>query len=85
MGEDLPDDQTQGEWIGMLRVRGEGAELLLGALDTVLARPDSSELDLCSVLNTLAIQDPRAVRVIYIQGGWIDINSLADVARSGDV
>jgi phosphoenolpyruvate phosphomutase len=85
MSEDLPDDQTHGEWIGMLRVRGEGAELLLGALDTVRVRPDSSELDLCSVLNTLAIQDPRAVRVIYIQGGWIDINSLADVARSGDV
>ncbi len=85
MAGDLPDEETHGEWIGMLRVRGEGAELLLGALDTVLARPDSSKLDLCSVLSELALREPRAVRVIYIQGGWIDINSLADVARSGDV
>ncbi len=85
MAGDLPDEETHGEWIGMLRVRGEGAELLLGALDTVLARPDSSQLDLCSVLSELALREPRAVRVIYIQGGWIDINSLADVARSGDV
>jgi len=37
------------------------------------------------VLNDVAQKDPRAVRVIYVEGGWIDINSLADVARSGDV
>jgi phosphoenolpyruvate phosphomutase len=85
MSENLADEEASGEWIGMMRVRGEGAELLLEALDTVLARPDSGSLDLCAVLNDLAQRDPRAIRVIYVQGGWIDINSLADVARSGDV
>ena len=85
MGGDLPDDETSGEWIGMLRVRGEGAELLGEALDTALARPDSGELDLCAVLGGLAAREPRVVRVLYVEGGWIDINSLADVARSGDV
>jgi phosphoenolpyruvate phosphomutase len=85
MAEDLPDHQTHGEWIGMLRVRGEGAELLLDALDTVLKRPDAGRLDMCSILSLLVEQDPRSVRVIYVEGGWIDINSLADAARSGDV
>jgi phosphoenolpyruvate phosphomutase len=85
MAEDLPDDVTSGEWIGMLRVRGEGSELLVDALDVVLARPDSHRLDMCAVVSELAARNPRAVRVIYIQGGWIDINSLADVARSGEV
>ena len=85
MSEDLPDDRAHGEWIGMLRVRGEGAELLLEALDKVLERPDAGSLDMCSVFSLLAEQDPRSVRVIYVEGGWIDINSLSDVARSGDV
>ena len=85
MAEDLPDADAHGEWIGMLRVRGEGAELLLESLDAILARPESGQLDLCAVLNDVAQKDPRAVRVIYVEGGWIDINSLADVARSGDV
>ena len=85
MAEDLPEADAHGEWIGMLRVRGEGAELLLESLDAILARPESGQLDLCAVLNDVAQKDPRAVRVIYVEGGWIDINSLADVARSGDV
>jgi phosphoenolpyruvate phosphomutase len=85
IAEDLPDDQSDGEWIGMLRVRGEGAEMLLESLDAILARPDSAQLDLCAVLSHLAHRDPRTIRVIYVQGGWVDINSLADVARSGDV
>ena len=58
---------------------------MVDALDVVLARPDSHRLDMCAVVSELAARNPRAVRVIYIQGGWIDINSLADVARSGEV
>ena len=85
MSEDLPDDQAHGEWIGMARVRGEGAELLLDALDTVRERADAGSLDLCSVFSLLAERDPRSVRVIFVEGGWIDINSLSDVARSGEV
>ncbi|MDE0884078.1 MAG: phosphoenolpyruvate mutase [Myxococcota bacterium] len=83
--EGLPEEMTHGEWIGMLRVRGEGVESLQEALDSALARPGSAQLDLCALLDDLAQADPRAIRVIYVHGGWIDINSLADVARSGDV
>jgi phosphoenolpyruvate phosphomutase len=85
MAPDLADDAADGEWIGMLRVRGEGMEAFLEALDEVRARPDGRELDLCLVLTRLAERDPRSVRVIYVQGDWIDLNSLTDVARSGDV
>ncbi|MDG2333284.1 MAG: phosphoenolpyruvate mutase [Myxococcota bacterium] len=83
--EGLAEDMTHGEWIGMLRVRGEGVESFQEALDSTLARPGSGQLDLCALLDEIAQADPRAIRVIYIHGGWIDINSLADVARSGDV
>ena len=84
-GSDLAEDKTTGEWIGMLRTRGEGTELFRAALDEVCAGPGSDQKDVCAVLHHLAQQDPRSVRVIYVQGDWVDINSLADVVRSGDV
>ncbi len=77
----LPDEDVDGEWIGMLRTRGEGTVQLLRALDEVLAKPGGDELEMSAVLNRLIESDPLAVRVLYIQGDWIDINSLADVAK----
>lgn len=85
MGRDLPDEQTSGEWIGMLRTRAEGTELFREALRAVGTGSDSGHRDLCEVFNHVVDQSPRSVRVIYVQGDWIDINSLADVARSGEV
>ena len=69
----------------MFRLRGEGTDLFREAFDQVAQAPGSEVLDLCAVFNRLAEQDPRSVRVIYVEGDWIDINSLGDVARSGDV
>ncbi|MBW2231784.1 MAG: phosphoenolpyruvate mutase [Deltaproteobacteria bacterium] len=85
MTENLSDAEADGEWIGMLRTKGEGTERLVEALDEVLALPESEKLDMCAVFERLVARDPQAVRVIYVQGDWIDINSLADVARGGDV
>ncbi len=81
IGPEIADDATHGEWIGMLRSRGEGTEWLLGVLDEVLAEPGGEDLDMCEVLNRVVRQHPGGVRVLYIQGDWIDINTLADVAR----
>ena len=85
MGRDLPGDRASGEWIGMLRARGEGTDLFREALHAVAGGSDSGQKDLCAVFNHLVESDPRAVRVVYVQGDWVDINSLADVVRSGDV
>ncbi|MFL2936803.1 MAG: phosphoenolpyruvate mutase [Myxococcota bacterium] len=85
IGPDLTDDEVSGQWIGMFRTRGEGTDLFREAFDEVAQKEGSENLDLCAVFHHLAQQDPRSVRVIYVQGDWIDINSLDDVARSGDV
>ncbi len=85
MSGDLPDADTDGEWIGMLRARPDGTALLVSALDEILTEPGSERLDMGAVLNRIVIRDPKAVRVIYVQGDWIDINDLADLAKSGDV
>jgi phosphoenolpyruvate phosphomutase len=85
IGTDLPDDEVTGQWIGMFRMRGEGTDLFREAFDEVAQASGSEVLDLCAVFNRLADRDPRSVRVIYVEGDWIDINSLGDVVRSGDV
>ena len=85
IGVDLPDDEVSGQWIGMFRLRGEGTDLFREAFDEVVQASGSDVLDLCAVFHRIAERDPRSVRVIYVEGDWIDINSLGDVARSGDV
>ena len=85
MAADLPDEATDGEWIGMLRARPEGTEWLLSALDAVLAEPDHERLDMSAVFERVLAEHPGSVGVVYVSGDWIDINDLADVARSGGV
>jgi phosphoenolpyruvate phosphomutase len=85
MAPDLPDDRTSGEWIGMVRLRPEGTDRFVAALDAILAEPGSEQLDMSAVFNRLVEEDPKAVRVVYVSGDWIDINDLADVAKSGGV
>jgi phosphoenolpyruvate phosphomutase len=81
----LADAETNGQWIGMARTRGDGTERLAEALDFVLAQPGGEDLDMCAVFNRLLEVDPKSVRVLYIQGDWIDINTVADVARGSGV
>jgi phosphoenolpyruvate phosphomutase len=85
MGDGISDDEVDGEWIGMVRTKGAGTDQLLAALDEVSSASNAAELDMCAVFNKLVEQDPESVRVLYIQGDWIDINSLGDVATGSEV
>lgn len=85
MSRDLADDQTDGEWIGMARMRPDGTESFAAVLDELLAEPSPERIDLGALFDRLAKRDPRAVRVIYVSGDWIDINDLTDVAKSAGV
>jgi hypothetical protein len=69
----------------MVRLRPEGTDRFVAALDAILAEPGSEQLDMSAVFNRLVEEDPKAVRVVYVSGDWIDINDLADVAKSGGV
>ena len=80
MGPQIRDDEADGEWIGLARAKGEGTELLRAVLDEVLSPPGGEQLDMCTLFNRLVERNELPVRVIYIQGGWIDINGLADIA-----
>jgi len=79
VGSELSDALADGQWIGLLRSRGEGTRELVAALERQLARPGGERADMASLLRELIAAGAR-IRVLYIHGDWIDINSLADVA-----
>jgi phosphoenolpyruvate phosphomutase len=72
-----------GRWIGMLCVRAEGGRWLGEALNELKARPDFGSLNMRDLLNHLVAQG-RRVKVLYIHGHWLNVNSLEDVNPAHD-
>jgi phosphoenolpyruvate phosphomutase len=70
-----------GRWIGMLRVRGEGIEWLNAALADLKTQPNFQLMGIPELCNYL-IDRGKPIRVIYINGHWLDVNSLEDLERA---
>jgi phosphoenolpyruvate phosphomutase len=79
IGGELSDAEADGQWIGLLRARGAGTRALADALARMLAAPGGERADMAALLREL-LRAGAAIRVLYVHGDWIDINSLADVA-----
>ena len=72
-----------GLWIGMMRVHGEGRKWIEEALDQLSENNKFSTFDMKDLLNKLVLNG-RPIRVIYIHGHWINVNSLQDLERAGE-
>lgn len=75
--------QPSGRWIGMLHVRGQGITLLRNALKALQQQPNFSSLGLPDLLNHL-VNNGERIHVHYINGHWLDVNTLDDIDRAGD-
>ena len=73
---DLPKDQAHGEWIGLMKLSTRGSALVRDAL-TGADRSD----DLPVLLNRLT-DAGHPVRVVYINGDWLDVNDALDLASA---
>ncbi|MYH69843.1 MAG: NTP transferase domain-containing protein, partial [Gammaproteobacteria bacterium] len=81
--EKLPDDPPSGRWTGMMRTRSRGRLWLEQALDELEALSGFDKLTLPDLLNHLT-RSSRPVTVHYINGHWLDVNSVNDIDRAGD-
>ena len=73
-----PRDEFHGEWIGLLKLSAAG---LGWARDYVVARRaagDLARLQMTDLLNHF-VATGRGVRIHYVQGHWIDVDSLVDL------
>ena len=75
--------QPSGFWIGMMRVRKEGRKWIEAAIDELKSSTDYEKFTLPDLLNHL-IQQGKPINVHYIDGHWLDVNSLDDIDRAGD-
>ncbi len=80
---DASEKKPSGYWIGMMRVRKQGREWIETALAELKAEADFNELKLPDLLNRL-IEQGKPVNVHYIDGHWLDVNSLDDIDRASD-
>ncbi len=71
-----------GRWIGLLKVQGKGCEAFSGALYDLKQRDDFNRLTIPDLLNHL-VKCGQTVNTHYINGHWLDINTIEDMQRAG--
>lgn len=70
-----------GRWIGMLLLRSKGREWLLAALDELKQKNNFNMMRISHLCNYL-VEHGIPIKVFYIYGHWLDINSLDDFSRA---
>jgi phosphoenolpyruvate phosphomutase len=76
-------NESNGRWIGMLRVSREGLAKLKAVMTTLRARPDFDTLDMPSLMNVL-IADGAQIEVLYVHGHWRGVNDLDELHQAVD-
>jgi len=82
MGPDVLDGDVHGVWTGLVQLRNEGARVFRNAVESVLSEPFGERAELSAVLNRVAREHSDWVRILFVSGGWMDINGLLDLAQS---
>ena len=75
-------ESPQGRWIGMLRARAGGRRWLEDAVSALSTRTSFEQMTIIDLLNYIVDQG-HPIRVIYIHGHWLDVNSVDDLERAG--
>ena len=66
----------------MLRAKGEGVTWLTTAMNSLREHDNFNALGVPDLLNQI-ILDGHDIRVWYIHGHWLDVNSVEDLERAG--
>lgn len=74
---------AQGRWLGMLKVNQEGKKWLDQALIELKKQANFNQLGIPDLCNYL-INQGKKIKVLYINGHWLDLNSLEDLDQAGN-
>jgi phosphoenolpyruvate phosphomutase len=81
IGSHLPLDRVHGEWIGLLKASSRGAAAIRGALEQLGQRDDFRKLRLDDLFRHL-LAGGQAIRVLFITGHWLDVDTLDDLSAA---
>jgi phosphoenolpyruvate phosphomutase len=73
-------DQFDGEWIGLLKTNQKGSKILKNELEEISKRENFEKMKMPDLLNIL-IEKEVPVKVIYIDGHWLDVDNLHDLGN----
>lgn len=83
MSSELPRDSVHGEFIGLWKVNRKGAAAVKSALERLAEHADFRTMRMADLFNELARD--AGVSVIYTKGAWMDIDSIVDLTRAGEM
>ncbi len=78
----LPEEQLHGEWTGFFKISAAARERVRALVDKLLCAPENRTAQIPVLLNAL-LEAGEEVRVVYIAGHWLDVDTLADVVHAG--
>jgi phosphoenolpyruvate phosphomutase len=71
---------TSGQWIGLMHLSAQGAQILCAELEAMRAEGVLAQADIPAVLLRISRHHPIAVH--YITGHWLDVDTTADLAEA---
>jgi len=82
MSTAIPEEQIHGEWIGLLKMTGEGVVQLRQLGDSV----SDSQLRTMRMADVfdLLIANGKDVEVVYVRGHWLDVDDMHDVVAASN-
>lgn len=83
ISSDLSKESINGDFVGLWKVSAEGARIVKETMETMASRPDFRELSVTDLLNE--ISKSHLVSVKYITGSWLDINTIRDLQKAGEL
>jgi len=83
MSPDLAPTEAHGEWIGLMSMTVNGAQMVLEALDTLHERDDFRQLRMKDLFAHL-IDTGKRVQVVYVSGHWLDVDDVQAISDAID-
>jgi phosphoenolpyruvate phosphomutase len=81
IGNDLRPAEADGEWIGLAKLSARGTALVRAELDAMRADGSLARASLLEMLSRL-IAAGHPIGVVYVLGGWLDVDDAFDLARA---
>lgn len=82
VGHAMNEADICGEWMGLVRLTDQGAEIVAAEIDAMAKDGTLPKASLPDLFNRL-VAGGREIRVVYVAGQWLDVDTLGDLKDAG--
>lgn len=83
MSSKLENNSITGEFIGIWKVSAKGAQIVDESLEKLSRSPNFKTLRMSDLFNEIAKN--HTIHVRFIKGSWIDVDSIVDLQKAGEL